>query len=67
MVTDLRTEVLIFVAMKRIVLPLAIICGWCEGAAEKAEEARRHGYTVSHGMCPECAARFEKLAAENNG
>lgn len=33
------------------------VCSWCPDAAERTESARAHGFDVTHGMCPTCAAK----------
>ena len=40
---------------------LVKVCSWCPDAAEQTASARAHGYDVTHGACPACAA---KLLAE---
>jgi hypothetical protein len=35
----------------------AIVCAWCADAAVAEKRAASSGLVVSHGICPECAAR----------
>lgn len=37
---------------------LIIICAWCPDNKEQTENARAHGFDVTHGMCPACKAKW---------
>lgn len=50
-----------FVCQSCIDHTLRIVCAWCRVVlGEKRAELARPGGAVSHGICPTCAAEFEK-------
>ena len=54
MVLSPSADAKIFAAMK-----LVVVCGWCPDKNAKTAEATFRGETVSHGLCPACAAKLE--------
>jgi hypothetical protein len=45
---------------------MVTLCAWCPESIRLAQAAAVHrmGYCVTHGVCPECAARLRGEAAE---
>lgn len=64
MILDPSADEAIWRAMRQ---PSLLLCAWCPEARERTIAARQAGVRVSHGLCPDCARRFEADAPTTTG
>lgn len=37
---------------------MAVVCAWCPDKAAGDDWAESRGYEITHGICPECRAKY---------